>query len=326
MNEYSYSLSLLSPPPPTVTAIFTMVQFSSQLLFLVLMIGLSKGFRWDDVRTAQVSQAINAVQISFSFYLGWRLLPKTPASHSLPDGKHLLLQGFTQNWVTAKRIQRDYKKGLRWFLLALCFAEATANTFTVVAVVFLDGVLGFSGPEIGIFFAISLVGTIPGGLFARFVTSKTNPNTSWRLSMIVLFGLGIFGGLVLNRDNGSPLAYVWGAMVGITLGWFYPTERLFFSMIVPHGLEAELSGLYVYCSQIIAWLPPLLFSVLVEAKVDMGFGVIAVSGFAIIAVALLSMAAPWPEILADIENEQDEGARGVEVDGRGEKSTESAKA
>jgi MFS-type transporter involved in bile tolerance (Atg22 family) len=125
--------------------------------------------------------------------------------------------------------------------------------------------------------------------------------------MIVLFGLGIFGGLVLNRDNGSPLAYVWGAMVGITLGWFYPTERLFFSMIVPHGLEAELSGLYVYCSQIIAWLPPLLFSVLVEAKVDMGFGVIAVSGFAIIAVALLSMAAPWPEILADIENEQEEG-------------------
>ena len=58
----------------------------------------------------------------------------------------------------------------------------------------------------------------------------------------------------------------------------------------------------------------------------MGFGVIVVSGFAIIAVALLSMAAPWPEILADIENEQDEGARGVEVDGRGEKSTESAKA
>ena len=266
MNEYSYSLSLLSPPPPTVTAIFTMVQFSLQLLFLVLMIGLSKGFCWDNVRTTQVSQAINAVQISFSFYLGWRLLPKTPASHSLPDGKHLLLQGFAQNWATAKRIQRDYKKGLRCFLLALCFTKATANTFTVVAVVFLDGALGFSGPEIGIFFAISLVGTIPGGLFARFVTSKTNPNTSWRLSMIVLFGLGIFGGLVLNRDNGSPLAYVWGAMVGITLGWFYPTERLFFSMIVPHGLEAELSGLYVYCSQIIAWLPPLLFSVLVEAK------------------------------------------------------------
>ena len=68
-----------------------------------------------------------------------------------------------------------------------------------------------------------------------------------------------------------------------------------------------MSGFYVYCSQIIAWLPPLVFSILVEAKVDMGFGVIAISGFAIIAVALLSMAAPWPEILADIENEQEEG-------------------
>ena len=271
------------------------------------------GFGWDDVRTAQVSQAINAVQISFSFYLGWRLLPKTPASHSLPDGNHLLLQGFTQNWATAKMIQRDYKKGMRWFLLALCFAEATANTFTLVAVVYLDEVLGFSGTEIGIFFAISLVGTIPGGLFARFVTSKTNPNTSWRLSMIVLFGLGVFGGLVLNRDNGSILGYVWGGMVGITLGWFYPTERLFFSMIVPHGLEAELSGFYVYCTQIIGWLPPLVFSILVEANVDQGYGVIAISGFALIAVALLSMAASWPEILADTEEEKSINNESVEA-------------
>ena len=271
------------------------------------------GFGWDDVRTAQVSQAINAVQISFSFYLGWRLLAKTPASHSLPDGNHLLLQGFTQNWATAKMIQRDYKKGMRWFLLALCFAEATANTFTLVAVVYLDEVLGFSGTEIGIFFAISLVGTIPGGLFARFVTSKTNPNTSWRLSMIVLFGLGVFGGLVLNRDNGSILGYVWGGMVGITLGWFYPTERLFFSMIVPHGLEAELSGFYVYCTQIIGWLPPLVFSILVEANVDQGYGVIAISGFALIAVALLSMAASWSEILADTEEEKSINNESVEA-------------
>jgi MFS-type transporter involved in bile tolerance (Atg22 family) len=290
-----------------------MVQFSSQLLFLMLMIGLSMGLGFGDVRTAQVSQAINAVQISFSFYLGWRLLPKTPATHSLPDGKHLLFQGFAQNWSTAKRIQRYYKKGLRWFLLALCFAEATANTFTLVAVVFLDKQLGFSGAEIGIFFAISLVCTIPGGIFARFVTSKSNPNTSWRLSMIGLFGLGIFGGLVLNRDNGSTLAYVWGAMVGITLGWFYPTERLFFSMIVPQGQEAELSGFYVYCTQIIGWLPPLLFSVLVEANVDQGIGVIAISGFAIIAVALLSMAAPWPEILADIEEEKSTDIQSAEA-------------
>ncbi len=119
--------------------------------------------------------------------------------------------------------------------------------------------------------------------------------------MIVLFGLGIFAGLVLNQDNGSILGYIWGAMVGLTLGWFYPTERLCFSMIIPVGQEAKLSGFYVYCMQIIGWLPPLLFSILIEAGVDQGIGVIVVNSFAMIAVALLSMAAPWPEIVADVE-------------------------
>ena len=84
-------------------------------------------------------------------------------------------------------------------------------------------------------------------------------------------------------------------------------------MIVPHGLEAELSGFYVYCTQIIGWLPPLVFSILVEANVDQGYGVIAISGFALIAVALLSMAASWSEILADTEEEKSINNESVEA-------------
>lgn len=276
-----------------------MVQYSCQLFFLLLIIGLSLGLDWSDVFMAQFSQGVNTVTVSISFYTAWKLMPKIPARHVVPQGKSLLLQGFRQNWQTAKRIQRDYKKGLRWYLLALIFAEATANSFTLVAVVYLDDALGFTGTDIGIFFVVALFGMIPGGKLGSMITNKTNPNTSWRLSLLTLFGLGVFGGLALTRDNGKTLGYAWGFVVGLNLGWFYPTENLFFSMVIPKGQEAELSGIFVYCTQIIGWLPPLIFSILVEEDVDQGIGVIVISAFALIAVALLSMASSWPEIVAD---------------------------
>ena len=184
-------------------------------------------------------------------------------------------------------------------MLALIFAEACANSFTLVSVVFLDEKLGMTATEIGQFFIVALVAMIPGSKMGGFITSKTNPNTSWRLSLLTLFILSIIGGLVLSADNVWPIGYVWGFFVGLNLGWFYPTENLYFSMIIPKGQEAELSGFFVYCTQIIGWLPPLIFSFLVEANVDYGIGVICVGAFALVAIVLLSMATSWEEIVAD---------------------------
>ena len=51
-----------------------------------------------------------------------------------------------------------------------------------------------------------------------------------------------------------------------------------------------------------AWLPPLLFSALVEANVAQSYGLIAVSGFFSIGALILKMAAPWDEILEETRN------------------------
>ena len=60
-----------------------------------------------------------------------------------------------------------------------------------------------------------------------FITHKTNPNTSWKLSQIALFIALIIGALTLEEMKGpKELSYIWGATVGILLGWFYPTENL----------------------------------------------------------------------------------------------------
>jgi MFS-type transporter involved in bile tolerance (Atg22 family) len=102
----------------------------------------------------------------------------------------------------------------------------------------------------------------------------------------------------LENEN---LAYIWGACMGVLLGWFYSTEGLFFSMVLPKGQEAELTGSFIYCTQILAWLPPLLFTILVENDVAQKWGVVVTSFGFLVAAGLLTMTAPWEDIVKEAQ-------------------------
>jgi len=109
------------------------------------------------------------------------------------------------------------------------------------------------------------------------------------------------GALVLD---GLPLelkemAYVWGLFVGLGLGWYYPTESVFFSLVIPPGQEAEFSGFFVYCGQILAWLFPLVFSILIEFEISQKYGVIVVASGLLIALFFLMLTCSWEDILKE---------------------------
>ena len=61
----------------------------------------------------------------------------------------------------------------------------------------------------------------------------------------------------------------------------------------------ELAGFYVYCTQILSWLPPLIFTILVEADVSQTYAVVAVSSFLLVSITSLQCAAPWEDILEE---------------------------
>lgn len=71
-------------------------------------------------------------------------------------------------------------------------------------------------------------------------------------------------------------------------------------MCLPKGQDSELAGFFVYCTQILSWLPPLIFSVLVEAGVSQSWGVVAVACFGIGAVVVISMFPSWEDVLKDV--------------------------
>ena len=165
------------------------------------------------------------------------------------------------------------------------------------------------------------------------------PKSSWVLNMS-LFCVWAAGGALAFDIEGVPpqVAFVWGFFVGSFLGWFYSVENVFFSLALPKGQEAELSGFYVYCTQILVsvgshfafprcmslswmltsllsrdiffeqgWLPPLIFTIMVENDVSQTYGVVTVLMFFPIAILLLLCAAPWREILEESGRLEDVG-------------------
>mmetsp|Transcript_44967 Transcript_44967/g.109217 ORF Transcript_44967/g.109217 Transcript_44967/m.109217 type:complete len:673 (-) Transcript_44967:2423-4441(-) len=367
------------------TSKFTMFQFASQATFNILILVVIIGFGLSTTVTAQVSQALSVFPwCIIGFTIGWHYkMPSRPAKHMTvvkdiddddeeeattsklqgdDDGDQPPTQqrpkknysiwtvGFVQNWNTTKIIHKHYSKGLKWYLYALIFAEASAAAITSVSVVYLNDTVGLSVSQIAIFFLIALIFTIPGSWLGRVVTSYTkNPNTSWKLSQLCLMIILFIGALTLNSEMKiKELSYIWGAAVGCMLGWFYPTENckfinrflcisvvasvsfawyrfhpfssihlfvssdtdghqlairtvhtVFFSMCLPKGQEAELSGFFVYCTQILGWLPPLLFSIMNENGIDQKYGVIITTFGFVVSIALLSCTASWDEIVEE---------------------------
>jgi MFS-type transporter involved in bile tolerance (Atg22 family) len=306
-----------------------MTQFAAQASYLILITAISIGIGLSTVVTAQMSQGINVVWITLAFIVSWRMMPHIPASHELPEGSRLFTAGFVQVYHTAVNIFKEYRSSLWWYFWAVVFAEAGANAFTVMAVIYLSDQIGMNGTEVGIFFLVSLIGTIPGGRLGAFVTRRLNPKRSWQLALAIISVVTIVGALTLNQDV-KNVSYVWGFFIGLMLGWHYPTEGLIFSMCLPKGQDTELCGFYVYCTQILVWLPPLIFSALVNNGVSQNYGTITIVFFFIVAVVLINMLPSWPEVLADVRKHDvedgyevhDEPAKGGVPDANGRETVD----
>jgi hypothetical protein len=127
----------------TYTAIFQQSQFSSEAIFTIVVVGISFGLSLDTVRTAMVGQGAVMLWCIVFFSWGWWYLPGRPARHTLSDGQWILLAGFAQNWKTSKSIWTRYRKGVKWFLLATIFAEASAAAMTNISVIVCTDVFCF---------------------------------------------------------------------------------------------------------------------------------------------------------------------------------------
>lgn len=204
----------------------------------------------------------------------------------------------------AKKIWKNYKSGLRWFLISTVFGEAGASAVGSTAVIFLSLHIGLTAGQIGIFFEVSLLGVILGTKLGAFVSRRTNPKISLQLSNLGLFVTIVVGCWLVEYSPSKELTYLWGLSIGTFLGWFYPCEALFLSGCIPVNVETEVAGFFNWCSVILSWLPPMGFTLVVENDKALPWALTVVACHFLPAIFFLRLCGPWEEIEAEAKRRE----------------------
>ncbi len=166
-------------------------------------------------------------------------------------------------------------------------------SFITTSVTYMVEVLKINSSKIGIIFLITLFSTIPGAVLANWLSNKTNPLMALKINIILLSGINV--ALYLNVKDPSDanlmygVAFVWGAVAG----WYYPIEKMIFSMIIPSGQESELTGFFLNCTRILSWLPPLVFTVINEAGIHLSWAGLHMNIYLLIGFLLFMFMPDW---------------------------------
>lgn len=260
------------------TTHFNLRQYTFQTLYvgILAIIGAIRGV--DNtldgtIRTARVSLLLALVFSAPLFAYAWTFLfRKRDALSKVPEGSNLLTAGFVQVGRTCSRIWSRYH-ALRWFMISLLWSpEAGAGTAFSIVLTFMAIYLEMSAQQVVYTFLIVLVAHLPGSLVAKWSCLRFNPLVSYRGALVLLVITIASACAVLTGPERRNLIYIFAVLWGIAFGWMYPSQRVLFCTLIPKKQETELMGLFVFCGNIIAWLPPLIFTAMNERGVDMRWG------------------------------------------------------
>ena len=270
------------------TSRFNIVMYSVQIVYVLFLIGMVYGIGLDSIETARVAAAGAFAIATVLFAYAWTFLfRKRPALSQVKAGDNIFNSGFKQIGRTTKKIFTRYH-ALRWFMLALLFSpEAGAGVVLSVAVTYLAVTLRMVGIEVGITNLILLLFTIPGSLFSNWLMQKKNPLITFRYGLIFLTVVIATTVGALDRPERKNWTYLVAVFWGIAYGWIFPAQRTLQVTLTPRGQETEIMGMFTFVTQVIGWLPALIFSIMNEKGVDMRWGVSVLAWFLLLSILLL---------------------------------------
>jgi MFS-type transporter involved in bile tolerance (Atg22 family) len=107
------------------------------------------------------------------------------------------------------------------------------------------------------------------------------------MSLINFTFFPLHASVVLNGPEKKNMTYLFAILWGIGLGWLHPQHIAVYGALIPSGQEAELMGVFLFCTYVIGWLPPLVFSALNEGGISMAMGLASLAFFFLIAIIFL---------------------------------------
>jgi UMF1 family MFS transporter len=303
LAAYAYSSELSSQPTQQshLQSYFFMVMYASTLLFMLEVLIPGALLATDDVGTARIGVVASTITCVPFFTICWQYLFRNrPASSRVPPNQSLLSAGFTRLRQTSSTIQSELP-AVRWFLRAIVFSEAGDAALPTIATTYMSGYLGMSSLEIGLVMLMFLIGGIPGTWCGRMVSTHYNPVLSAKAAVAGYMISTTLATLILRPET-KNLSYVYAVMWGISQGWMHPQHTAIFVTITPQGQEVELMGLYLFAVQILNFLPPLLFTVLNEAGLNMNWGMASLNIYFALGLLGLFCLGDYQEATAKAQN------------------------
>lgn len=278
--------------------------FTSECSYVIIVIGISVVIKADNVLTAQLGQVINVLISGFFYVCGFYYFGRKQSRRELPEGHSLVVAGFKQVYATTKGIYNHYPTTLTWFFVAVVLGETVTIAFTTVVVTFLVEVFQFDATKAGMSALLALVSTIPGSVFSRYLMRKTSsPLLSMKICLIVFMVINFVSFPTLSGPEVEYLVWIYSVFWGFMIGWFYPIEVNIYALLMPKGQESELAGFYLYCTQILVWLPPLVFTIMNENDIHLKYGGLHLNIYLFLALICYQMMPSWQECV-DISNEE----------------------
>lgn len=313
---YAYNSELSSHPDvqANYNAFYSMIQYMSMLSFLVIVLLLSGYLGTDDVGTARLSQTITSSTALILFAFSWRyLFDDRPPTSAVRPGQSLVTSGFSKVWESTQRISRQYK-ALKWVICSLMFAEAAMSALATIATTFATEVLKMNATDIGLLFLVVLVMGIPGSWLAGWITVRLqSPIRSCMLCNGIFIIVTASAASMLTGPEHKGVAYIYGALWGLLMGWLSPVDTTMFISVMPKDSRAEFMGIFMLAVSVLAWLPPLAFSVLNEAGINMAWGLASLNLFFMLAaLCLLRIMGEYQQAVQEVQEESVEMLQGME--------------
>lgn len=294
---YTSELSTIPAEQTKFNTYYNVILYFSTLVFLVEVLVVAFSLGLGDVGTARVSQIITTATACVFFGLSWSsLFRDRPALSRVPEGQTLLMCGFRKIFQTTAMIRSELP-ALKWCMLAIMFNESATSALITVATTYMSHFLEMDATEIGVVFLVVLLLGIPGTKLGEKVALRFNPVFSAQICVVVFIFATTVAAFVLTGPDDKQFTVIFGVFWGVCLGWLHPMDSTIFITIIPKGQESELMGIYIFCGQVLSWLPPLLFTALNEAGVEMSIGLASLDVFFFLGLCCLWLMGSYDKAL-----------------------------
>ena len=287
---YTSELSTDAAEQTAYNTYYVVVLYLFSLLFLAFVTTASFLLNVDDVGTARIGQVTTSSCCAIIFYVAWKyFFQPSPAKSSIPQHQTLWTVGFYKVFHTFSRIKRELP-ALKWLMFAVMFGEAATNTLITISTTYMKTFLEMPANSIGLVMLAVLVMGGPGSKWGGFLSYAIGPVYSAALCNAFLILITTVAALTLTGPQHSHYMPLIGGLWGLGLGWLLPMHSTaFMTIIPPRGQEAEHMGLYILSGQILSWLPPMVFTAMNEAGMDMAYGLASLDIFFALAILCLLM-------------------------------------